>query len=100
MYVTEEEELEYIRKFDVVMSNSNVLDLINFIKDLWVWKDYIKIIHEEDKIIVEMCTGGWSEHEDIIEALMDNRMFWTMYWQKSERGGKYTFEIPLVEGSI
>jgi hypothetical protein len=40
-----------------------------------------------------LITGGWSGNEDIIAALQRNLMFWALYWEKSERGGRYTFEF-------
>ena len=39
---------------------------------------------------IVLTTGGWSENEEAINVIADS-MFWILYWQKSERGGKYTF---------
>ena len=45
---------------------------------------------------VEYHTMGWSGNEDIIESLRKSKsLFWFFYWQRSDRGGHYYFEIPL-----
>ena len=42
---------------------------------------------------IHMATGGWSGNESIIQAMMENHVFWAMCWASSTRGGKYVFEI-------
>ena len=44
-------------------------------------------------IRLELHTGGWSGNEDIITEL-GTTWFWLLFWQKSTRGGHYSFEIP------
>lgn len=71
------------------------LDLIN---ELWN-TDYGTIKHEwldthTEQIV--LTTGGWSENEEAIDKLVDT-MFWVLYWQKSERGGKYTFTKEVID---
>jgi hypothetical protein len=47
--------------------------------------------------VVTAHTGGWSGNEDIIEAMMENVLLWLAVWQRSERGGHFTFtnrELP------
>lgn len=41
-----------------------------------------------------IASGGWSGNEEIISAMQDNLIFWTLCWQGSERGGHYKFELP------
>ena len=36
-------------------------------------------------------TGGWSENEDLIKILRENQIAWALFWESSERGGKYKF---------
>lgn len=43
------------------------------------------------------ATGGWSGNESIIRAFQYNFLLWNLYWVKSERGGIYTFEVPVGE---
>lgn len=46
----------------------------------------------------ELATGGWSGNEKIIDVLQKHEMFWTLAWQRSERGGLFVFKIPTIEG--
>lgn len=83
-----EQELEYIRLFDV--SKNNWEDLMGYIQaHCWHWgKNYF--YKDGDEWIA--ITGGWSGNEAIIAALKENAMFWMLYWKQSNRGGKYVFE--------
>lgn len=49
--------------------------------------------------VVIVATGGWSGNEDVIRAVESNLMFMALCWKKSERGGRYTFEIPVIVGT-
>lgn len=53
----------------------------------------VERIHKSPVINLELHTGGWSGNEVIISALLQNRMFITMWYKKWERGGHYYFEI-------
>jgi len=61
------------------------------IDELWNL-DYgtYEVICGDNSLTIELTTGGWSENEKAIDKLSET-MFWMLYWQKSERGGKYTF---------
>ena len=39
-------------------------------------------------------TGGWSGNESLVGAMEGNRMFWSLCWESSRRGGHYVIEIP------
>jgi hypothetical protein len=84
-----ESELEFILNYDV---NQEPDGLINHLRTIWHWPDYFKWQERH----LELHTGGWSENEDIIEALMQT-LFWALYWEKSERGGHYYFYVPSKE---
>ena len=69
-------------------------DGLNFIENNWN-TDYGTIEHEyedNNKEIIRLATGGWSENEKTIELFSQMySTFWTLYWQLSKRGGYYEF---------
>ena len=82
----DDEVLEQLKTLDAVKELNTILALL---KDNWAWKDYIKITKSK----MTISTGGWSSHEAMINSLMENRMFWMLYWYSSTRGGHYVFKF-------
>jgi hypothetical protein len=60
---------------------------VDYLKRLWRWDNYIFVNQDE----MSLSTGGWSGHEEIIEALKKST-WWKMYWYSSRRGGHYIFK--------
>jgi hypothetical protein len=92
-----EETLEEIESFQI-HRHEDARDLLDQIQPLWIWDgyfDYRGIIDGEH--CYRIHTGGWSGHEDIIEALKGNLMFWMLAWEESRRGGHYQFKIPATK---
>ena len=93
------EELQKIRDWDY----TDVNGLIEYLKEIWHWKDWITDTIDMDEVtneevrIIECHTGGWSGNEDIIESLHNNMIFWVFYWIESRRGGHYKFHIPIKQ---
>lgn len=91
-----EKELETIAKWDI----HDPRGLVEFLQSVWYFENYFHISRGRNRFFqnwimrIRISTAGWSGNEDRIEALMQN-MFWMIYWQKSVRGGHYTFEIPV-----
>ena len=83
-----EEELETLAKW----SGDDALALIEYIKSIWWAPDWGFVLKGKRVLKLELHTGGWSGNEEIIGVLMNN-FFWHFYWEKSERGGHYYFEI-------
>lgn len=44
--------------------------------------------------VYEVSTGGWSGHEDVINAMKENFMLWHMCWYSTRVGGHYIFRVP------
>jgi len=95
-----ERELKEIQNWDI----RDAHNLIERLRDMWEYKNYfienwgLDQIHNERPILMlESHTGGWSGNEDIIEALQSHKLFWTMWWWKTERGGHYYFEVDFSQ---
>jgi len=89
-----DEFLQSVRTYDVIKNGP--CNLIRSLKDEWRWPDYIRW-HPKTRTL-KISTGGWSGHEDIMQALAENRMFFMMYWRASLVGGHYTFRIRKIDG--
>lgn len=57
---------------------------------LW-WPNPVDI---DDNSEVTLVTGGWSGNEDLIVALRDNHVFWSLCWYSSNRAGVHVFRLP------
>jgi hypothetical protein len=74
-----------------------------FIKPLWHLSDWgwreNEGVHEifTDKKLYRyyLSTAGWSGNEEIIRAMIANKMLWSFTWVSSRRGGHYQFEVEL-----
>lgn len=77
--------------------------LFAFLQALWAYRDRFvpETVTElgRDRVHWHVSTGGWSGHEDLIEALEQNRLVWLLCWIQSRRGGHYIFEqwVPVPE---
>ena len=80
-----EEELEKIRRWP----GKDYHDWMAFIRSLWTYADCGYWKQEENTY--DISTGGWSGNEEIIAAMQDNFVLWSMYWCQSRRGGHYVF---------
>lgn len=43
---------------------------------------------------VHFVTSGWSGNESVVGVMHDS-MFWFAFWEMSQRGGAYTFNVPV-----
>jgi len=84
----EESDLKQIQEWDVI---HDPFGLIKFIETI-CWCNAIR--YKGKKIWrVEFHTWGWSGNEEILYALRENQMFFTLYWEKSIKGGHYYFKV-------
>ena len=86
-------ELEAIRYWDKTLK-----ELLDFIEEIYEYDPpRLRVgrsgFDRKKCYKYEIHTWGWSGNEDIVEALR-RTMFWFTFWQKSERGGHFYFEIP------
>jgi hypothetical protein len=70
--------------------------LIEHIDPLWSEYGTIKI----SKRIISLITGGWSGNEDIIGAMQENVLLWTIHWKATVSGGLYVFKNKQGGGFI
>lgn len=42
-------------------------------------------------------TWGWSGNEDLLNALIENQLFWGLYWESSTIGGHYIFKLRKIK---
>ncbi len=86
-----EDALDRIRKWPISENYKPLFDYI--ISNAWK-HDFGKATAYDDEygqIEYTFVTGGWSENEEIISALKEQRLAWALTWQRSERGGKHVF---------
>lgn len=76
--------LEDIRSMD----GTQCAAVMDAARQLWAYPDYFR---QPAPGYWEISTGGWSGNEDIIEAMQDNQVFWSLHWLESRRGGHYKF---------
>lgn len=69
---------------------TDFVGLMEYIRPLWAYSDCGYWEEESDKY--RISTGGWSGNEDIIGAMQENYVWWSLYWMQSSRGGHYMFE--------
>ena len=87
----DEQSLDRIKEWDIL--KDGIDGLLALVEENTQWAD--RQIHRSGKYVIryEYHTGGWSGNEDVIESLRNNFIFWSMFWQKTTRGGHYYFKI-------
>lgn len=83
-----EEQLKKVREWDV-FKDGNKLEWLEYCLEEIYILDYGSIEHKEK--IFRVATGGWSGNEDIIHAMCENTMAWSLTYHASARGGLYVF---------
>ncbi len=80
----------------------NYKELMDFVGSLWTypkfWDCFTDV--EEDRstgVKYLVSTGGWGGNEDLICALQENTVFWTLCWYSSRRGGHYEFKVRVFK---
>lgn len=87
----DEQSLKRITEWD--LSTQDIYGLLDLIQDNTNWADRQIEISGKRVIRFVYHTGGWSGNEDVINSLRCNHFFWSLFWEKSIRGGHYYFKI-------
>ena len=100
------EQLQTIRSW----SPEDLCGWMDFIHGIWAYADDGYWTEEELKVEIYVTneaqtkqmiehqkdyyisTAGWSGNEEIIDAMMQNHMMWSLYWDQSNRGGHFIFK--------
>lgn len=69
-------------------------ELMTALKSVWLYQDYFEP-HESIPGCWLVSTGGWSGHEDMLSAFMDNKLAWHLSVVAERRGGHYVFTEDL-----
>ena len=85
-----ERTLERLSGWD--MLTQPLEELLSLLATNWKW-GLKRTDWKDGTIKLYLATGGWSGNEEIIAALSNNYLFWSLCWDKSKRGGAYWFTI-------
>jgi len=91
----DEASLKAIEEWDILKRGVN--GLLDLIKENTNWADRQISITGKKILRFEYHTGGWSGNEDVIDALRQNLLFWSLFWRKSTVGGHYYFRIMPIK---
>lgn len=96
-----DELLDFIAALSVPLSNKDVTELLDLVKDMWSYPERAtqKVVenwgHAYRKYT--FSTGGWSGNESLLDAVFEIDFFKSLYLKKWESGGYYEFLIPTEE---
>jgi hypothetical protein len=87
-----------LRRIKSYKSQDEALELCKYMQERWRWDNYFTIkkgrtCFGHPCMKVEMHTGGWSGHEEMIDTLMKTPFHYLQ--TKWEVGGHFYFEIPI-----
>lgn len=85
-----DDELQRIREWDA-LDPRGWFDFIQSVGNYWPEDWYWDETTDTGATVYHVSTGGWSGNEDIIRAMKENFVLWSMNWESHRRGGHYTF---------
>lgn len=94
-FYPDEKSLKEIKEWDIL--KQGVQGLLDLVAENTNWADRQIYVTGKRVIRFEYHTGGWSGNEDVIDALHRNFPFWSLFWEKSTRGGHYYFKIKPIK---
>lgn len=57
------------------------------------WEQTSYLDTDDPYIEVDIRTGGWSDNEAVVEAMLRNRFISTMFYESWQRGGRFVFHF-------
>ncbi len=94
-----EDELKRVKEWTVVDGKFDFAGWFAFVRSIWWapdwgWHEYDgKDDFDRPTHFYRISTGGWSGNEDMIGAMQDNFVGWSMTWLDHRRGGHYRFGV-------
>lgn len=89
-----EDDLKRIETWEITRGQ-DLFRLMEFVRKCWWSPEWGW--HKRRRAF-SISTGGWSGNEDLVNAMRKNRIFWTLCWYSSRRGGHFRFRIPKMAG--
>jgi len=89
-----EETLDQIQNHPLA-TRQDLMELLELIRSEWWMAETGFNLVGVNVLHLTLITGGWSGNESILQALQQHTLFMPMFWQKSIRGGRHYFRIPL-----
>jgi hypothetical protein len=89
--------LEFIRDFDPF--KMRVDDFLLSVREEYdehygKWYQEVRDNDVDGRVIeVDIRTGGWSENEDVVNALLENTMTRILFYHSWQRGGQHVFHF-------
>jgi len=98
-----DDELERITKWphdDPAGWFKYVRSVGNYWSDQPPWGWHEETADDDGKQVKEIhvSTGGWSGNEDIILAMQQNFVLWSLNWYQHQTGGHYIFRLHPALG--
>lgn len=87
-------ELNKVEKYD--LCKRPVETFLEYLRSIWWTPEWGFKLKGKRILRLELHCGGWSGNESIINALERNVFFYTLWWEKSYRGGHYYFKIKPI----
>ena len=90
-----EETLNTIKNCD--LTKFDIKTFLDYVGSNWKYAEDGGFVLKGKKVMtLVLHTCGWSGNEEVINALQQNKLFFALYWQKTERGGHYYFKIKPI----
>lgn len=98
-----EATLDVVRNWKA-STNFAVKDFFAFLREAWRYPERWRgttmqnPVDREQVSVIRVSTGGWSGNEDLIDAMQENTVLWTLVWEASFRGGGFVFRKRPYKG--